>query len=139
MQESVNNEVYYDKPLRMLGMAKKAGLIAIGSDAVKKAARAGKLKLVILASDTSVSSRRQAHYSAEDSQAICVDTPYTKFEFGNITGRGSPGTIAFLDFGLAAGFMKGLATLDITRYGEIAKLLEKQMQTANNRKRRTKK
>ena len=103
------NKADHGKPLRLLGMAKKAGLLAIGSDAVKAAARAGKVKLVVLASDTSPGSSRQARYSAEDSKAMCIDTPYTKFDFGNITGRGSPGTLAFLDAGLAEGFMKELA------------------------------
>ena len=107
--EAECNKAVLDKPLRLLGMAKKAGLLAIGTDAVKAAARSGKAKLVVLASDTSAGSSRQARYCAEDSKTLCIDTPYTKFDFGNITGRGSPGTLAFLDEGLAEAFMKGLA------------------------------
>ena len=130
------------KPLNLLGMAKKAGLIAIGSEAVKTLAREGKVELIILATDTSEGSARQARYSAEDSGAICIDTPYTKFELGNVTGRGSPGTVAFFDLGLAAEFMKRLSELDKTRYGETAKEFEIRAKAlkANNQptKRRTK-
>jgi|GEM_PF-266115 len=110
LNEAQLNEAQFNKPLRLLGMAKKAGLLAIGSDAVKAAARTGKVKLVILASDVSQGSSRQARYSAEESQALCIDTPYTKFDLGSITGRGSPGTVAFLDKGLAEAFMKALGT-----------------------------
>ena len=111
MQKTANRETLYNKPLQLLGMAKKAGLLAIGSDAVKSAARNDKLKLVILASDTSAGSARQARYNAADADVQCIDTPYTKFEFGSITGRGSPGTIAFLDTGLATGFTDRLNDL----------------------------
>ena len=106
LNEAEFNKPRFNKQLRLLGLAKKAGLLAIGSEAVKAAARSGKVKLVVLASDISEGSRRQARYSAEDSNALCVDTPYTKFDLGSITGRGSPGVIAFLDMGLATEFMK---------------------------------
>ena len=130
------------KPLNLLGMAKKAGLLAIGSESVKMSAREGKAKLIILASDISEGSARQARYSAEDYDTTCIDTPYTKFELGNVTGRGSPGTVAFLDLGLAAEFMKKLSALDETRYGEIARMFETKAKarSANNQsaKRRSK-
>ena len=115
MQKPVNNEALNNKPLQLLGMAKKAGLLAIGSEAVKSASRAGKLKLVIISSDTSAGSARQARYSAEDSKAKFMQTPYTKFDFGSITGRGSPGTLGFLDLGFAEGFMKRLADIECNR------------------------
>jgi len=111
MHQPVINEALFNKPLRYIGMAKKAGLLAIGSEAVKAAARARQIKLVLTATDISTGSARQARYNAEDSKAIYVETPYTKFELGNITGRGSPGTIAFLDTGLAIEFEKRLNDL----------------------------
>ena len=95
--------------LAHLGMAKKAGLLAIGSQAVSTAARRGEAKLIITASDASERSVRQAKSNAEHSGISHKAVPYTMFELGNITGRGSPGTIAFLDKGLADGFIKRLA------------------------------
>jgi ribosomal protein L7Ae-like RNA K-turn-binding protein len=128
----------YNKPLQILGMAKKAGLLAIGSDAVKSAARTGKVKLVAITSDISDGTERQANYSAEDSSAFCVKTPYRKFEFGRVAGRGAPGIVAFLDLGLAAGFMERLAALDKEKYDEIARILKAKTQSADkNQRRRT--
>ena len=148
MQEFVRSEnkdsqsSLQKKPLNLLGMAKKAGLLAIGSESVKMSVREGKVKLIALASDTSEGSARQLRYSAENYGTICVDTPYTKFEFGNVTGRGSPGTVGFLDLGLAAEFMKKLSALDEARYGEIARMFKTKAKarSANNQsaKRRSK-
>ena len=126
-----------NRPLQVLGMAKKAGLLAIGSDAVKTAAREGSVKLIILASDTSKSSIRQAEYSAEDSKTISITTPYTKFELGSFTGRGSPGTLAFLDLGLAAGFMEKLAALDAGRYEAAAETVAVKLHKAREKAAKT--
>jgi ribosomal protein L7Ae-like RNA K-turn-binding protein len=128
------NEALHNKPLQILGMTNKAGLLSIGSEAVKSSARAGKIKLVILASDASKNAIRQAQYSAEDCDAISINTPYTKFELGSITGRGSPGTIAFLDIGLAANFVEKLAEIDKDKYEETAQTLKTQAKATGKRK-----
>ena len=124
--------------LLILGMAKKAGLLAIGSDAVKTAARAGKAKLVVAAKDASEGTVRRAMYYANHSGAVYADIPHTMFEIGSITGRGSPGVLAVLDVGLAASFMKGLAAIEPERYGEKAEILntmaEKQREIKGNRR-----
>jgi len=138
-QMIIGKSLEYTKPLQLMGMAKKAGLLAIGNDSVKVAARAGKVKLVVITSDISEGTARQAGYSAEDSNTYCVKTPYRKFEFGRVAGRGAPGTIAFLDLGLAAGFMERLAALDKEKYDQIAQsLLAKKQTTENKQRRRTK-
>jgi len=113
-----------DRNLQILGMAKKAGLIAVGGDAVSTAARNYKAKLVITAIDASEGAQRRARLNAEAGGAVYIATPYTKFEFGSMTGRGSPGTAAILDAGLAAGFAKGLAEAEPERYRKAAELLE---------------
>jgi len=113
-----------DRNLQLLGIAHKAGLLAIGGDAADAAARNGKARLIISASDASPGAHRRAGYIAETCRAAHVITPYTKDELGSITGRGSPGTLAILDTGLAAGFMKGLAGTAPEKYEETAKQLE---------------
>ena len=125
-----------DRSLQLIGMAKKAGLLAVGGEAVKAALRAGKAWLVILSSDASEGSAKRARSGSELSGAVYVDAPYTKFELGNVTGRGSPGTVAILDIELAAGFLKGLAASDTERYGEIAERLQAMAADKSKRKRR---
>ena len=95
-------------------MAKKAGLLAVGSEAVANAARHGKAKLIITASDASEASIRRAKSNADANGIKFLTVPFTMFELGSTAGRGSPGTIAFLDKGLADGFIKKLAETKTT-------------------------
>jgi len=98
-----------DRSLALLGIAKKAGLLAIGSGDSAAAARRGKAVLLITASDASGGAVRRAEANALSCGARYIAVPYTRYELGNITGRGSPATIAFLDKGLADGFTDRLA------------------------------
>jgi len=113
-----------DRNLQILGLAKKAGLLAIGEDAAGAAARSGKTKLIISASDASERSYRNARINADAGYAICIVVPYTKFELGNVTGRGSPGTVAFLDNGLAVRFLQGLAETQPEPFKKLWEFLE---------------
>ena len=98
-----------DRSLALLGMAKKAGLLAVGGEAASTAARRGEAVLIITASDASEGSVRRAKANAESNGVEYKAVPFTMFELGNTAGRGSPGTIAFLDRGLADGFTKIVA------------------------------
>ena len=126
-----------DRNLQLLGLARKAGMIAIGGDAVSSAARERKAKLVISAADSSEGSLRRARINAKESNIIYITVPYTKFELGSITGRGSPGTVAILDAGLAASFMKGLAESNPDDYGNAAEQLAQMAETMNKRRKHT--
>jgi len=97
-----------DRSLALLGMAKKAGKLAVGSEAAATAARRGEAKLIITASDASEGSVRRAKVNAEANGVKHIEVPFSMFELGTTAGRGSPGTIAFLDKGLADGFTKRL-------------------------------
>ena len=113
-----------DKNLNILGLAKKAGLLAIGCEASEAAARKGKTKLIISASDASERAFRNARINADVCGALCLAVPYTRFELGCITGRGSPATVAFLDTGLAVAFLKGLAETGDELYEKLWNYLE---------------
>jgi len=95
-----------NRSLAILGMAKKAGLLAVGGEAAAAAARQGKAELIVTASDASESSVRRAKHYAEENDIAHLAVPYSMFELGKTAGRGSPGTIAFLDKGLADSFIK---------------------------------
>jgi len=97
-----------DRSLALLGMAKKAGKLAVGGDAASTAARRGEAVLIITASDASEGTVRRAKVNAESNGVEYKAVPFTMFELGSTAGRGSPGTIAFLDKGLADGFKKRL-------------------------------
>jgi len=90
-------------------MAKKAGRLAVGSEAAANAARRGEAKLIITANDASDAAIRRAKSNADSNGVKYLPVPFTMFELGTTAGRGSPGTIAFLDKGLAEGFSKRVA------------------------------
>ena len=97
-----------DRNLQTLGLAKKAGLLAIGTEPVETAAKSGKAKVILSASDASDRSKRNAQGYAKLCGAEYIDAPYTKTDLGCMLGRGSPGIVAILDTGLAAKFTEGL-------------------------------
>ena len=90
--------------LRILGLAKKAGLLAIGTESVAEAARQGKAAAILSAIDASDRSKRQASRNAQDCGVAHIIVPYTKLELAAAIGRGEPGMIAILDKGLADKF-----------------------------------
>jgi len=107
-----------NRSLAHLGMAKKAGLLAVGGEAAAAAARRGEAKLIITASDASEGSVRRAKSNADMNGTTHIAVPFTMYELGNAAGRGSPGTIAFLDKGLADGFTKRLAEAEKAKESE---------------------
>jgi ribosomal protein L30E len=111
---------------RLLGIAKKAGMLEIGDESVGHAARSGKVKVILSAADASEGSKRRARSYAEACGAIHLVLPADKDELGLIIGRGSPGMLAILDAGIAAKYVSILASLDPGQYGEAAgRLAEK--------------
>ncbi|MCL2249517.1 MAG: ribosomal L7Ae/L30e/S12e/Gadd45 family protein [Oscillospiraceae bacterium] len=97
-----------DRTLNLLGIARKAGKLAVGANDVAFTVRMGIASLVLSASDASDGSTRRAKLNAEKYEVKYMPVPYTKFEFGNIAGRGSPGILAILDDGLACSFTEKL-------------------------------
>jgi len=97
-----------DRTLNLLGIARKAGKLAVGANDVAFTVRAGTASLVLSASDASDGSARRAKLNAEKYEVEYISVPYTKFQFGNIAGRGSPGILAILDDGLAGSFSEKL-------------------------------
>lgn len=112
-----------DNNLNILGIAKKAGKLEIGEENVAKAARRGKAKLILSASDASPRSLRHALDYGEQHGVTSLLLPYSKAELGSVLGRGLPGIAALTDTGFAALIARRLAQTDPERYGEIARRL----------------
>jgi len=126
-----------DRSLQLLGIARKAGLLAVGGEAVDAATRSRKARAVFSASDASDGAKRRTREDAQGCGAVYTVLPYTKFELGNVTGRGSPGTLAMLDAGLAARFLQELAGNAPGGYKEIADMLMDRERTRNGIKKNT--
>lgn len=97
-----------DKALAFIGLAKKAGLLAIGADATAQATKKQKAVLIITSSDASDRSKNNAKKLAALANIKYMSVSYTMQELGTTAGCGAPGTIAFLDSGFAESFAKKL-------------------------------
>jgi ribosomal protein L7Ae-like RNA K-turn-binding protein len=126
-----------DRNLQLLGITKKAGLLAVGSDAVSVAARSGRAWLIITAFDASEGTVRRATSNAKENGSLYAAVPYSKYELGMVAKRGSPGTLAILDVGLAAQFMSGLAETDPLKYEKIAEMLANEAHALAKRNKHT--
>jgi len=122
-----------NRDLQLIGIARKAGLLAVGLDASLATARLGRASAVLVTNDASTGASKRARISAEECGAVFAVLPYTKSELGNITGRGSPGTIALLDAGLAAEILKSISKAMPERYEKDIEYLKDKAHPGGNR------
>ncbi|MDR3311040.1 MAG: hypothetical protein LBS90_06800 [Oscillospiraceae bacterium] len=98
-----------DKTLSLLGLARRAGCLEIGGEAVNAAVRHGRAMLVLTASDASEGTKRRARGCAAGGGAEYIELERTKFELGAAIGRGETATVAVCGAGMADGIRKSAA------------------------------
>lgn len=92
------------KDLALLGLAKKAGRLSVGNDAVLEALHTGRARAVIFACDAADNTVRRFKSRCGD---VPVETlPYTKETLGAAIGYKSCAAAAICDAGFAAAFSK---------------------------------
>lgn len=97
----------HDKILSLLGLATKSGKVVSGEFMVEKMVKAGKAKLVIVANDTSDSSKK-----SYNDMCLFYRTPIyfygTKESLGHCIGKEIRASVAVIDEGFANGIEKKL-------------------------------
>ncbi len=114
-----------DKPLSLLGLMRRANAIAVGEVNTGSAARSGKAKLLLLASDASENARRRAGGFAAGRGLTLLELPYTKEEFSSAVGTAGGSMAAITDRGFAAALLNALAAAQPERYGAAAEEMGK--------------
>lgn len=94
--------------INYLSLARKAGRIEVGEEPTGAAARAGKARLVILASDAPENTCRRARNFVAGTDQQLVTAPFSKEELGAAVGRTVVAMAAFTDPALALSFLKAL-------------------------------
>lgn len=119
-----------------LGLAKKAGNLAVGEEPVGAACRARKARVVLTASDTAPNSlRRASHFAQAGGEIPLLTIPLDKAAVGNAVGLSSCAMLAVTDIGMAAALVKKLAVLDPDTYGtDCARLELKSLKALQRRK-----
>ena len=109
--------------LSMIGLAKKAGQVAIGEEPVGAVARAKDARVILVAQDAAPGSVRRAMSFGQAGACLCLTVPFDKDRLGRALGRTSCAMAAVTDIGFAEAVAKKLAESDEAHYGEAAKRL----------------
>ena len=109
----------HNKSLGLLSISRKGGNIVYGEDHVGAQARAGRARLVILASDAGAHTVRRAKSFVAGTTQPLVTVPFTKDELGDALGIVSCAIACITDVRLAQAFVKTLGEPE-----KNAKLLE---------------
>jgi len=97
--------------LSRLGLARKAGYLEMGEDAVGSAARARHARLLIVASDAGDHTVRRARNFANTAACPLVQVDSDKKELGYALGRATCAMAALTEPGMALSFAQALGTL----------------------------
>jgi ribosomal protein L7Ae-like RNA K-turn-binding protein len=73
--------------LRLLGLAARAGALVYGTDLVRRAVRAGRIRLAIVASDISDNTREKLRPLLEHNGVAVIEGP-DRGDLGALVGRG---------------------------------------------------
>lgn len=75
-----------DKFLMAVGLAKRSGNAVFGTEQVRNSAKAGKAKLIIVASDVSDNTRKEISDTAAFYKTECIMSCYTMAQISNAAG-----------------------------------------------------
>lgn len=117
-----------------MGIMRKAGRLEVGELSTGDTVKAGRAKLLLLASDASDNARKRAERFLTGHRALLVPLPYTKDELGELLGKGGCSMAAATDAGLSAAFMDALGEYDPERYGEQAREMRRRCDKYARRK-----
>jgi len=82
--------------LRLLGLAARAGALIYGTDLVRRAVRAGKLRLAIVASDISDNTTDKLRPLLESKGVAVIEGP-ARAALGALVGRGPLSVVGVMD------------------------------------------
>ncbi len=123
-----------NKLLNLIGLAQKAGRLAVGEEPTGAAARARDARLILVAADAAENSVRRVRHFADAGQCLWCRIGADKDALGRAVGRSSCAMLAVTDIGFAEAIAKKLAEED-EKFSETAeKLAVKAKRAAERRK-----
>lgn len=123
-----------EKALNLLGLMRRANALDIGETNAGAAVRAGKAKLLLLASDASDNARHRAEGFVLGRKLTLISAPFTKEEISDKLGVNGCSMAAITDLGFANAFMKALSGLSAEDYGAAAEEIGQRFSKAERRK-----
>ena len=93
-----------NKELSLLGLAKKAGKLAVGNEPVLEALHFGRAEILLFANDAAGNTVRR--FENRRGEVTAITLPYSKEELGAAIGYKSCAALAICDPGFAGAFHK---------------------------------
>lgn len=118
--------------LSLLGMARRAGAVVIGEEAVNEAALGHKARLVLLAADAGETTAERIKRLESDKLPVVI-LPESKQDLGGAVGFAAVAAIALTDLGFAAAVTAKLAASD-PAYRAVADALNARQSKALRRR-----
>lgn len=122
-----------DKAKSYLGFARRSGTLVLGEERCGEAAAAGKLKLLLLASDASDNARKRAEGYTVGHRFPLMGAGMPKEELCALLGSGGCAMLGFTEWGLAAEFASAMA-INNSEWQATAALLTERRDKAARRK-----
>ena len=97
-----------DKTLGLLSIARKAGKLQTGEDAVGAMTAEHRARLIVLASDAGAATLRRVRMQTEGTRQRFLVLNYDKLTLGAALGKASVAVAAFSDVSLALAFVRTL-------------------------------
>jgi len=121
--------------LNLLGLARKAGRVVCGEEAVSEAAEGKKIRLLLYAGDAAANSCRRALTFAAKGSCLALQIPAGKADMGRAVGYAECAMLGVTDIGFAGAIGKKLSQMDPDKYGGASERLELKAKRAAERKR----
>lgn len=121
-----------NRSLGLLSISRKGGNIVLGEEQVGAQARAGRARLMILASDAGGHTVRRAKSFVAGTAQPLITLPYTKDELGDALGTTSCAIAAITDVRLAQAFVKTLGEPE--KYAQLLEELDTRVKRVEQRR-----
>lgn len=121
-----------NRTLGLLSISRKGGNLTVGEEQVGAAARAGRARLLLVASDASDHTVRRARSFVAGTAQPMLIVSFTKDELGQALGVSSCAIAAITDVRLAQAFVKTLGEPE--KYTQLLKDLDVRVQRVEKRR-----
>lgn len=122
----------HNRALGLLSISRKGGNLTVGEEQVGAVARAGRARLLLVASDASDHTVRRARSFVAGTAQPMLLLPFSKDELGQALGVASCAIAAITDVRLAQAFVKTLGEPE--KYTQLLKDLDVRVQRVEKRR-----
>lgn len=122
----------HNRALGLLSISRKGGNLTVGEEQVGAVARAGRARLLLVASDASDHTVRRARSFVAGTAQPMLLLPFSKDELGQALGVASCAIAAITDVRLAQAFVKALGEPE--KYTQLLKDLDVRVQRVEKRR-----